>query len=121
MKMPVINENMKILMKNKTFFLVLLLVLLVPAVGYCATNDFNETVGKVACAIANVVSGNIAKAIATMGIVFLGAKAFIGKLDWATVLVASLGVFIVFGMVPLVSTITSFGEEQISTLCPKTP
>jgi type IV secretory pathway VirB2 component (pilin) len=126
MKMPVINENMKILMKNKAFFLVLLLVLLVPAVGYCQTTaaaakDFNETVGKVACAIANVVSGNIAKAIATIGIVFLGAKAFIGKLDWATVLIASLGVFIVFGMVPLVSTITSFGGEQITTLCPKTP
>ena len=123
--MPMINENMKILMKNKAFFLVLLLVLLVPAVGYCQTNDFNKTVGGVACAIANVVSGNIAKAIATIGIVFLGAKAFIGKLDWATVLVASLGVFIVFGMVPLVETITSFvaagGGEQITTLCPKTP
>ena len=101
--------NMK---KNITLVLVFLAIAAMPYYGF-ATTSFVQ-VERLACAIAKVVGGNIAKAIATIGIVFLGARAFVGKLDWPTVLIVALGVFIVFGFVPLINTIAKFANASFA-------
>ncbi|MFN5351005.1 MAG: TrbC/VirB2 family protein [Alphaproteobacteria bacterium] len=99
-------------MKNKNTIIGFgLLILLFPLLSYSASAYPFGDVGDLACAIARAVSSPIAKAIATIGIVFLGAKAFIGKLDWVTVLVGSLGIFIIFGFFPLINTIVSFTND----------
>lgn len=104
------NKNLYI------FFVAVIFLAIYPTHIYAA--NFEE-VGRLACAVAGVVGGNIAKAIATIGIVFLGARAFIGKLDWPTVLIVALGVFIVFGFVPLIKTIVSFaGIANYDAACP---
>lgn len=92
--------------RNITLVLVFLAIVAMPHYGFATTTFVG--VEKLACAIAAVVSGNIAKAIATIGIVFLGARAFVGKLDWPTVLIVALGVFIVFGFLPIINTIGGF-------------
>ena len=102
-------------MKKNYKILLLLLLVLVPYYGFATTN-FQE-VGNLACAIAKTVSGNVAKAIATIGIVFLGARAFVGKLDWATVLIVALGIFIVFGFKPLIETIGTVTKTTVG-VCP---
>jgi type IV secretory pathway VirB2 component (pilin) len=96
--------------RNITLVLVFLAIAAMPHYGF-ATTSFVQ-VERLACAIANVVGGNIAKAIATIGIVFLGARAFVGKLDWPTVLIVALGVFIVFGFKPIVETVASFAGKS---------
>lgn len=105
--MHFIKVNMK---KNILLVLVFIAIVAMPYYGF-ATTSFVQ-VEKLACAIANVVGGNIAKAIATIGIVFLGARAFVGKLDWPTVLIVALGVFIVFGFIPLINTIAKFAKAD---------
>jgi type IV secretory pathway VirB2 component (pilin) len=100
-----------------------LIIILMPYFAYATTGTLPfHYVGDLACAIARTVSGTIAKAIATIGIVFLGARAFVGKLDWATVLIVALGVFIIFGFFPLINTIVSFtndsdAKDHVKDLC----
>ena len=86
---------------------VFLVIILLPCFAYATTPAFYQ-VGDLACAVARTLSGTIAKAIATIGIVFLGARAFVGKLDWATVLIVALGVFIIFGFFPIIKTVVDF-------------
>lgn len=105
-------------MKKNYKILLLLLLVLVPYYGFAnAATNFQE-VEDLACAIARTVSGNIAKAIATIGIVFLGARAFVGKLDWPTVLIVALGIFIVFGFKPLIETIGTVTTGSAFAVCP---
>jgi type IV secretory pathway VirB2 component (pilin) len=105
-------------MKKNYKILLLLLLVLVPYYGFATTATNFQEVGNLACAIAKTVSGNIAKAIATIGIVFLGARAFVGKLDWPTVLIVALGIFIVFGFEPLIKTIGTVTGIGALTVCP---
>lgn len=87
-----------------------LIIILMPCFAYATQPAFHQ-VGDLACAVARTLSGTIAKAIATIGIVFLGARAFVGKLDWATVLIVALGVFIIFGFFPIINTIVAFTDD----------
>lgn len=60
-------------------------------------NQF-EPLADVLCAVARAASSGVAKALATVGVVFIGFRAFIGKLDWATVLIGAFSVFLIFGV-----------------------
>ncbi len=54
--------------------------------------------GDLVCQMAGVYESDIARAIASFGIVFMGATAFSGKMSYVNVLVTALGVFILFGV-----------------------
>ncbi len=68
--------------------------------------------GDLACNIASVVESDIARTIASFGIIFMGVGAFLGKLNWGTVLTTALGVFIIFGVAYIVNSFASAGQDD---------
>jgi len=92
--------------KNKFIWLILLVLVLFDAKDLFAANLF-EPLANVVCAIATALTSDIAKAMVTVGLVIMGTRAFLGKLDWATVLIVVLGIFLIFGIMPILKAISS--------------
>lgn len=74
-----------------------------------AANQF-APLADILCAIATVASSDVAKAMATVGVVFIGFRAFIGKLDWATVVIGAFSVFLIFGVPQILKIIYGFAK-----------
>jgi type IV secretory pathway VirB2 component (pilin) len=79
-----------------------------PTIGN--TTAFGQVAG-VACSIANVLNGPIARTVATIGIIFLGFGAFFGKLNWGAVLTTALGIFIIFGAAQIIGTVAADSDN----------
>ena len=71
-----------------------------------------DLAGGLACRIARAVESDIARSIATFGIIFMGIGAFLGKLNWGTVLTTALGVFIIFGVGYIISSLDNAGTTN---------
>ncbi len=71
------------------------IVLITPDLVFAAAQlAFFKTV---LCRFVEILSGDVAKGIATVGIIFLGIAAFFGKLNWGLVVTIALGVMFIFG------------------------
>lgn len=49
------------------------------------------------CTIVNVLTGKVGRAVATVGIIFLGIGAFFGKVNWGLAIIVAIGVMGIFG------------------------
>jgi type IV secretory pathway VirB2 component (pilin) len=68
------------------------------------------------CTVTNFLYGNTGKAVATLGICYLGVKANQGKIEWKTVKLVCIGISAVFGAAWLVSTLAP-GDASYSHAC----
>ncbi len=86
----------------------------------CSTNevlayDANDTFGNALCNVVAVLSGNTARAIATVAIFVLGLGFIGGKLQWQTVAIASTGIITIFSASSLVSFLS--GSNALAGSC----
>lgn len=73
-------------------FALLALVVLTPDMASALTGLQNGV-----CTIVNVLTGKIGRAVATVGIIFLGIGAFFGKVNWGLAIIVAVGVMGIFG------------------------
>ncbi len=59
------------------------------------------------CSIVNVLTGKAGRAVATVGIIFLGIGAFFGKVNWGLALVISIGIVAIFGASSIATNLAS--------------
>ncbi len=71
-----------------------------------------DAIGNALCNIVLALTGNIAKAIATIAIFSVGVSLFMGKMQWGTALAIAAGVVIVFAAPQIVDWISSNGEAD---------
>lgn len=64
------------------------------------------------CEIVAIATGQAGKAIATLGIVFLGIGAFFGKLNWGLAVLVAVGIIAIFGAAELA---TGLGGDATCT------
>lgn len=70
-----------------------------------ASESGNDIIGNTLCKLVNNLTGNIARAIATIAIFVVGAGLFVGKANWSVAATTAVGVGIIFGAGKLVSWI----------------
>ncbi len=71
-----------------------------------AAANSNDVIGQTLCRVTQNLTGNIAKAIATIAIFVVGISLFMGKVNWGTAAMTAAGVGIVFGAGKMVSFIS---------------
>ena len=74
-----------------------------------------DTIGISLCNITSVLSGGIAKTIATIAVISVGFAMFMGKASWTTALLSSAGIAITFGTQKIIQLIT--GGSGASNAC----
>lgn len=57
------------------------------------------------CTVVNLLTGRAGKAIATIGVVFLGIGLFMGKMSWSVALAVALGIGAIFGSGEIVNAL----------------
>lgn len=82
-----------------------------------STDAGNDIIGGTLCRVTNLLSGNIAKGIATIAIFSVGVGLFLGKFNWGTAALVCIGVGIVFSAGKLVTWISGGAG---SDACPTT-
>jgi len=92
---------------NQDFYWRLFTVLCVAAVILVSSDaafaSGNDVVGDTLCRLTQNLTGNMAKAIATIAIFAVGVSLFMGKLNWGTAAMTAGGVGIIFGSAQLVN------------------
>jgi type IV secretory pathway VirB2 component (pilin) len=63
----------------------------------------STTIGNTMCRIVGMLTGQVGKAIATMGIVFLAIGLFVGKISWGVAVSVGIGIGAIFGAPSLVN------------------
>ena len=74
-----------------------------------------DTIGVSLCNITSILSGGIAKTIATIAVISVGFAMFMGKASWTTALLSSAGIAITFGTQKIIQLIT--GGSGASNAC----
>lgn len=74
--------------------------------GGAASYDSNDVVGNTLCKLTRNLTGNTAKAIATIAIFTTGISLFMGKMQWTTAAMVAIGVAVIFGANSLVGFIS---------------
>ncbi len=84
-------------------------------------NIFDNNVGDVICQILDLATGQVARAVGVIGILFLGIGAFFGKVNWGLVIMVGVGVAGIFGAATIAEEIakattdnTTFVNECIA-------
>ncbi len=95
------NLNSKEVQTALVFGLMAIVVML-PEQSYAA-NGFDN----VLCAIARTLQGPVARAIAAIGIIFLGFSLFLGKISWGVALALGIGIAAVFGASSIVNLLAT--------------
>lgn len=75
----------------------------------------DDVIGGTLCKIANNLTGNIARAIATFAIFAVGVGLFMGRMQWATAAATAAGVAIVFGAPQLVAWVSGDSDNKCAT------
>lgn len=65
----------------------------------------NTTLDNTICKVVNTLTGRAGKAIATIGVVFLGIGLFMGKMSWSVALATGLGIAAIFGAGSIINLI----------------
>jgi type IV secretion system protein VirB2 len=60
---------------------------------------------EVLCIVLDMVTGNVASALATIGIAIVGVAALMGKASWGLALTVGVGIGVMFGAVGIVDTL----------------
>lgn len=81
-----------------------LLLLSQSALAAAGAND-NDVIGETLCRVVNIMSGNIARAIATIAIFFVGISLFMGKMQWGTAAMTAIGIGLLFGAPQIVALV----------------
>ncbi len=89
-------------------------VLVTPDLAFAAALGFFKTV---LCRFVEILAGDVAKGIATVGIIFLGIAAFFGKLNWGLVVTIALGVMFIFGAHTIIVYIAQQTQHPVAN-CP---
>jgi type IV secretory pathway VirB2 component (pilin) len=71
----------------------------------------NDVIGDTLCRLVQNLSGNIAKAIATIAIFAVGVGLFLGKLNWGIAAATAGGVGIIFSANKLVAFLTGTSTD----------
>lgn len=78
--------------------------------AFAATNptyaNTSDIVGNTLCRLTTNLTGNTAKAVATIAIFTTGISLFMGKVQWTTAAMVAIGVGVVFGANSLVAFIS---------------
>ncbi len=82
--------------------------------GSAAAAVANDPVGATLCRLTTNLTGNIAKAIATIAIFAVGVGLFMGKFQWGTAALTAAGVGVIFGSAQLVGYISG---SAINSAC----
>jgi len=64
---------------------------------YMQDASATDAISAVLCKVTNMLTGSIGQAIATIGVVVLGAGLFTGKLSWTTAVATAAGIGLIFG------------------------
>jgi len=70
-----------------------------------SANGTSTKVDETVCNIIEILQGNIARAVAAFGIIFLGFSLFLGKISWGTALALGIGIGAIFGASDIVKLI----------------
>lgn len=76
-------------------------VMILPEMVLAANTTLDNTI----CKVVNTLTGRAGKAVATIGVFFLGIGLFLGKMSWATALAIGLGIGAIFGATTLINWI----------------
>lgn len=68
-------------------------------------------VDEVVCNIVEALQGNVARAVAAFGIIFLGFSLFLGKISWGVALALGIGIGAIFGAGDIVDIIAGDGAD----------
>ena len=82
--------------------------------GSGTPSSTNDIFGQRLCALATSLSGNIAKAIATVAVFALGVGLFMGKLQWGSAAITAIGIITVFSAGQVVDWL---GGSDTSAAC----
>lgn len=86
--------------------------------AFAATTDTStDVIGGTLCKVVNLLTGNIARAIATIAIFVVGAGLFVGKASWPVAATTAVGVGIIFSAGKLVSWLAG---SNAGAECPTT-
>lgn len=78
------------------------------------TTSTNTTLDNTICKVVNTLTGRTGKAVATIGVFFLGIGLFLGKMSWATALAIGLGIAAIFGAGTVINWIGGTGATSAS-------
>ncbi len=83
-------------------------------------NIFSNNVGDVVCQILVLATGQVARAVGVIGILFLGIGAFFGKVNWGLVIMVGVGVAGIFGAATIAEAIADATTDGSSAFpqCP---
>ena len=70
-----------------------------------------DVIGKTMCRVTSVLSGGLAKSIATVAIFVVGIGLFMGKFNWSIALMTAAGVAVIFGANSFIGLITAGGAN----------
>lgn len=85
--------------RNWAFMTLLsMIAVALPEMAFAQLDIFSEKL----CEVVAIATGQAGKAIATLGIVFLGIGAFFGKLNWGLAVLVAVGIIAIFGAAELV-------------------
>lgn len=70
-----------------------------------------STIGDALCNIpAEIITGTIGRAIATIGVITLGLGALLGRITWGQALIVATGIAVLFGAASIVDIVSKDGE-----------
>lgn len=114
-------SNIKAIELNTDFYWKLTMVIAAAAVivasadSAFAADASNDIIGATLCRLVENLTGNIARAIATIAIFVVGAGLFVGKVNWSIAATTAVGIGIVFGAGKLVSWLSPAGAGECDT------
>ena len=105
--------NSDLIWKLYIFFCLVLIICTSSTEAFASsTVDASDPFGSSLCNVVKVLSGSIAKAIATAAIFATALGFFSGKLQWQTVAVLSVGIITIFSASSLVGWLSGHSSES---------
>lgn len=91
-----------------SLFCLTAVIAMLPELSMAANTTLDNTI----CIVVNTLTGRAGKAVATIGVFFLGIGLFLGKMSWATALAVGLGIAAIFGAGSIINTLGGDGATS---------
>jgi type IV secretion system protein VirB2 len=100
------NLNSKTLWKVSFMSCLFAVMCVLPEIAAAGSPPATTTaIDNTMCEVVNLLTGRAGKAIATIGVVFLGIGLFMGKMSWSVALAVALGIGAIFGAGTIVNAL----------------
>ena len=116
------SSNNELLFKTFIFFSVVYIVMLldIPQAFAASGDTSSDPIGDRLCLIVQSLSGNTAKAISIIAIFGVGAGFMFGKFDVKLVMVAGVGIVMIFGAPQIISWISGADSSACADISSST-